>query len=264
MARHNGSFLGVTASVSWHPAMAACRMPIDFADEATPCFPTGLTYGTRATTVCGDVRKSARLQRRMGYTWFDFWMTRDRSNSLFLRRAARLQRKLYDTLGVCKCPWPARLHGGSTIPCMNLEAQPWISSSRIAAALVFFVPCHFPGFSGIIVNFRSLPSFRVGFFSPRYGFWRFLLSLGRVENGFCVFRPADPLPLSTGAGWDSRATHVWHRTRFLSFGADFRWFMSYSVLLLFFVLPIAPPAREPGPIWAYETTHIEAQDFVTF
>ena len=29
------------------------RTPIGFADPETPCFPTGPTFGTRATTVCG-------------------------------------------------------------------------------------------------------------------------------------------------------------------------------------------------------------------
>ena len=38
-----------------------------------------------------------------GYIWCAFWMTRDRSSFLFLRRATRLRRELCEVLGVCKC-----------------------------------------------------------------------------------------------------------------------------------------------------------------
>ena len=85
------------------------------ADTATSCFPTGPTSGTRATTVCGVSGKSARLRPRMEYIWFDFWTTREPSSFLFLRRATRLRRKLYEVLGVCKITWLARLHGGSSV-----------------------------------------------------------------------------------------------------------------------------------------------------
>ena len=83
-AAQRASFLEVTASDPWHPAMAVCRTPIGFADIAIPWFLTGPTFGTRATTgVCGSSGKSVRLHRRMGFTCFDFWMTRDTSSSLF-------------------------------------------------------------------------------------------------------------------------------------------------------------------------------------
>ena len=41
----------------------------------------------------------------MGYIWFDFWTARDRTSFLFLRRATRLRRELYEVLGVCKYTW---------------------------------------------------------------------------------------------------------------------------------------------------------------
>ena len=75
LARRNGSFLGVTVSGSWHPVMAAYRMPIGFSDIRTPCFPTGLTFGTRAAIFRGSLGKSARLHRWMGYIWFVFRAT---------------------------------------------------------------------------------------------------------------------------------------------------------------------------------------------
>ena len=113
MARHNGSFLGVMASGSWHPAAAASRTPIGFADTATPCFPTGPTFGTRTTTrtVCGGSGKSARPHRRMGHIWFDFWTTRGRSSFLFIRRATRFRRELYEVLRVCKYTLLTSSHG---------------------------------------------------------------------------------------------------------------------------------------------------------
>ena len=53
------------------------RAPVGPADTATPCFPTGPTFGAQATTVCGGSGKSPRPCRRVGYTWFDFRRTRD-------------------------------------------------------------------------------------------------------------------------------------------------------------------------------------------
>ena len=100
-----GAFLGVTERVPRHPAMAAYRTPTGFADTAPSCTPTGLTFGaTRATTLCGGLGKSARLPWRMevGHIWFEFFFYNPvhRSSFLFLRRAKRLQRKLYEVLGV--------------------------------------------------------------------------------------------------------------------------------------------------------------------
>ena len=89
-------------SVSWSPAAAAFRAQIGFAAIAPRCFPTEPTFGTRATTVCGGVGRSARARLRIGYIWCDFRMTRDRSIFLFLRRATRLRRELYEVLGVGK------------------------------------------------------------------------------------------------------------------------------------------------------------------
>lgn len=95
-------FLGVTASVSRLPAMITCHTQFGFADTVPPCFPTELTFSIRATTVCGGSAKSAKLQQRMGYIWFEFGMTRDRSSFLFFRRGTRLQRELYEAFGVYK------------------------------------------------------------------------------------------------------------------------------------------------------------------
>ena len=67
-----------------------------------------------------------------------FWMTRDRSSFLFLRRATRLRRELHEVLRVCECTELARLHGGFNGTYMNLEAQPWIADFRVASALVSF------------------------------------------------------------------------------------------------------------------------------
>ena len=88
--------------------MAAYRTPISFADAVTMCFQTGPTFSTGATTVCGGSGKSARLHQRIGYIWFDFGTTRDRSNFLFLRRVTRLRRELYEILGACSASTFAR------------------------------------------------------------------------------------------------------------------------------------------------------------
>ena len=66
---HNGNFLGVTASVSWCPATAAFCTQNGSAATAPRCFPTQPTFGTRATTVCGGSRISARARLRMGGIW---------------------------------------------------------------------------------------------------------------------------------------------------------------------------------------------------
>ena len=100
IARHKDKFLAVTMSGFWHPGIAACRTPIGFANTTTQCFPTGPTFGTRATTVWGGSEKSARLRQRMGNIWLDSWTARDRSGFLFLRRATRYRRELYTVLSL--------------------------------------------------------------------------------------------------------------------------------------------------------------------
>ena len=64
-------FLGGTTSVFWRPATAAFRTQTGFAATAPRCFPTELTFGTRATTVCGGWGRSVRVPLRMGYIWCD-------------------------------------------------------------------------------------------------------------------------------------------------------------------------------------------------
>ena len=67
LARHSGNFLEETTSGFWHSAIIVYRTLIRFTGTATPCFPTGPTFGTRGgDDLCGS-RKSARLHRRMGY-----------------------------------------------------------------------------------------------------------------------------------------------------------------------------------------------------
>ena len=75
----------VTVSVSLHPATAAFRTQGGLAATALRCFPTEPTFATRATTVCGDLGRSARARLRMWYIWCALWMTRDRSSFLFSR-----------------------------------------------------------------------------------------------------------------------------------------------------------------------------------
>lgn len=55
--------------------------------------------------------------------------------------------------------------------------------------------------------------------------------------------PTSPSPaLSAGAGLGIRATHLWHRARFLSVWAGFSFFFAVFCVLSFFV----PPDRQPG------------------
>ena len=65
-------------------------------------------------------------------------MTQDRSSFLFLRRATRLRRELYEVLDACKYISLAHLHGGSNVTQMNLEAPSWMTDFRIADALDSF------------------------------------------------------------------------------------------------------------------------------
>ena len=169
--------------------MAAYRTPPGF--TATPCFPTGPTFGTRATTVCGGSETSARLRQRMEYIWLDFWTTRDRSSFLFLRRATRLRRELYEVLGVCKFTWLARLRRGSSVTHMNLEAPPWTADFRFSASLVhFFLSFSWTCEGVFVITSKCFPSFRVRKFTAvnRCVSGQFFLGLG--WGGFCVFCPA--------------------------------------------------------------------------
>ena len=97
-----GDFLRATTSDSWSPVTAAFLAQNGLAAAALRCFPTTPTFGTRATTVCGGLRRSARTRLRMGYVWCAFWITRDRSSFLLLRCATRLRRELYGVLGAYK------------------------------------------------------------------------------------------------------------------------------------------------------------------
>ena len=80
------------------PGYGSFRTQNGLAATAPRCFPTETTFGTRPTTACGGLGRSVRARLRMGYIWCAFWMTRDRSIILFLRRATRLGRELYEFL----------------------------------------------------------------------------------------------------------------------------------------------------------------------
>ena len=63
-------------------------------------------FGARARLFSSGITAQP-LQRhgashQMGYIWFTFWMIRNRSSLLFLRRATRLRRELYEVVGVSK------------------------------------------------------------------------------------------------------------------------------------------------------------------
>ena len=62
---HNESFLGATVSDSWRPVTAAFLAQNGLASTAPRCFPTEPVFGTRATTVCCGLERSARARLRM-------------------------------------------------------------------------------------------------------------------------------------------------------------------------------------------------------
>ena len=54
--------------------------------------PQGPTFGRRVTMGYGGLEKSARVRRKIAYSWSDVWTTRGRSSFPSLRRATRPQR----------------------------------------------------------------------------------------------------------------------------------------------------------------------------
>ena len=80
LVRHSVSCPGTTVNVFWRRATLASHSRSGFAATATRCSPRGPTFGTRATMGCGGLEKSARVRRRLEYTWSDFWATRGRSS----------------------------------------------------------------------------------------------------------------------------------------------------------------------------------------
>ena len=136
--------------------------------------------------------RAARLHQRMGYIWFDFRTTRDRSSFLFLGRATRLRRELYEVLGVCRYTWLARLHGGSSVTQMNLEAPSWIADFRFSAALDlnFYLDFSWTLWGGLLLfdAFRVSRSvfFLLGMYVPG------LFLLGWVGDGLSAFCAAYP------------------------------------------------------------------------
>ena len=250
MERHNGSFLGVNTSGFCHPNMAASRTPIGFADTATPYFPTGPTFGTRATTVSGGSRKSARLHQRMGDLWFGSWMNQDRSSFLFFRRATQLRRELYDILGVYKYTWLARLHGGSSAAQMKLEAQPWINDFPKSAVLdIFLLSCRFLDFEELSYPSDVFRLFGSGlsFYSVRFAASCFFF-LGRAGDDFCRIsscrspRSVSGLVLEIG----SLICGTGHISAVFGLGLSGFWRIP-----CYFPSPScrSPPVGEPGAIW---------------
>ena len=85
--------------------------------------------------------------------------------------------------------------------------------------------------------------FLAGVFSSCFCFF-----LGLIGDGFRVFCPAYPPRSVSGLVWViSRATHLWHRTRFQSCRLSFRFPVVldiFRVIFLFvFPLPRPPPSR---------------------
>ena len=72
LARHSLNLPGKTPNAFWRPVTLASHARIGFAASATRCSPGEPTFGTRATMGCGGLEKSARVRRRMEYTWSDF------------------------------------------------------------------------------------------------------------------------------------------------------------------------------------------------
>ena len=135
MVRHSVSFPGTTVSVLWLRATPASHAPNGFAATATRCFPSKptLVQGRRWVVV-----ETARVRRRIEYTWSDFWTTRGRPSFLSPRRATRSQRGPYEVIGSSRSTKPARSLGGSNVTSMNLEARPWLVDFHAAAALKSF------------------------------------------------------------------------------------------------------------------------------
>ena len=61
------NFLGATASDSWRTVTAAFLGKNGLAATAPRCLPTKPIFGTRATTVCGGLGRSAPARPRRGY-----------------------------------------------------------------------------------------------------------------------------------------------------------------------------------------------------
>ena len=102
---------------------------------------------------------------------------------------------------------------------MKVEGQSWIADLCIAAALQRFL------FFRVLLNWFVFDVFCV---------------LGSGFGVFFLISSRRSPPLSAGAGLGTQAALLWHRTRFLSFGAGVR------LLPAFFVLPTSLPlSAEP-------------------
>ena len=131
------SFPGTTANVFWRRATLASHARSDFAATATRCSPREPTFGARATMGCGGLEKSARVQRRMEYTWSDLLTTRGRSSFLSLRRAIRPQRGPYEVLGASRSTKPARSHFFPSCRRRHLRGD-WVETQSIPWQVCLF------------------------------------------------------------------------------------------------------------------------------
>ena len=117
--------------------------------------------------------------------------------------------------GAVQSSWFLRVHLASVFAQglqrnIDLEAQPWIYDFRITAA------SHGSPFSWVLEVSVCCLRFVSG------GLRVFGLSLGC----FFIFRPAEPPPLSAGAGLGNRAALFRHKPCFQSFWAGFEVFLA--------------------------------------
>ena len=92
LARHSVGFPGTTANVFWRQATLASHARSGFSATAARRSPREPTFGRRVTMGYGGLEKSARVRRKIAYSWSDVWTTRGRSSFPSLRRATRPQR----------------------------------------------------------------------------------------------------------------------------------------------------------------------------
>ena len=148
--RHSASSPATTGKVSYRRATPVFPASMGSVATTTRYFLKEPTFGTRETMGHGGLEISTRALPRTRYTWSAFWTTRDRLNFLFPRRATRLRREPYETLGACKFTSTVRFLGESNVTWTNLEARPWSVDFQAATLLdssSFFVVTRFESLS---------------------------------------------------------------------------------------------------------------------
>ena len=99
-ARRNS--LGATASDSWRTVTAALSRAEWLSRYSATVLPDGTHVWHKGDDGLWCLGRSTRARLWMGYIWCAFWMTRDRSSSLLLRRATRRRLERYGVVGVYK------------------------------------------------------------------------------------------------------------------------------------------------------------------